>query len=900
MSRLPNLPFVPRLPRLRLTVAAVACLLSLAGCASLPRTDDASLQREAMAGTHAPVPAPLPLNNDKTTTSADATALPKVSLGSGEFVRNVGGTTPRKPASGANAVTFNFENQPVQAVVKAILGDLLHRNYTIVPGVQGNISFSTSEPVDQDQALPILETLLSWTGNALVERHGSYVVLPAKDAVGGNLVPSLGAVAPAGGLQARLFPLHYISAVEMQKLLKPFARPESILLVDPTRNLIALSGTPQELDNYARTIRTFDVDWLRGMSVGVFNLQHADVDQLMPKLDEMFGPKGDTPMAGMLRFIPIKRTNALVVISTQPNYVDEVGSWIARIDQGGGNQPQLYVYDVRNIKASDLARYLAQIYTNNAGGGGASGGEVGPGLAGGTLGSAENARGAASGMGSMAGSFGSSNTMGGSSALGGSAGLGSGGIGTVGGAGGMNGGIGGVGGTAGGGTLGGGLSGTSMGNPNAASQDQQFVSQDGSIRISSVDANNQLLVRARPSQWAEIEAAIKRLDTIPLQVQIETRILEVNLTGQFQFGVQWYLQGFTSGAPGSGTGGTTPTYPKTALGGGGLTYGGEPFFYSFLNSRMQVAVRAMEDNGNTKTLSAPSLVVMNNQPAMIQVGNQVPVNQNYITTGIGGGTTGIGAVGQVTYLNTGVILKVVPRVNPGGLVYLDVSQEVSNPTIQDKNGNYTIADRSMQTQVAVQSGQTVLLGGLIQQNEGVDDTGIPGLNRIPVLGRLFGTTSRSRNRTELIVLITPRVIRNSEEARQVTDDYQRGFESLRPLQARPLSAPAPAAAPAAGGVHTVPLQDHGAAVTPPAPRAAAPAPVAAVAPAERLQNQAEAALAMGDYDDARQLAMASWRDGSRAGALCARNWAVLAQVYDHSGDVDKAQSARKWRRECGA
>jgi general secretion pathway protein D len=146
-----------------------------------------------------------------------------------------------------------------------------------------------------------------------------------------------------------------------------------------------------------------------------------------------------------------------------------------------------------------------------------------------------------------------------------------------------------------------------------------------------------------------------------------------------------------------------------------------------------------------------------------------------------------------------VILKVVPRVNPGGLVYLDVSQEVSNPTTKDANGNFTISDRSMQTQVAVQSGQTVLLGGLIQQDEGTSDTGIPGLNRIPILGRLFGTTSRNRNRTELIVLITPRVIRNSEEARQITDDYQKGFESLKPLRAEQ-------AAKTSGAATTAPLR----------------------------------------------------------------------------------------------
>ncbi|MBA2079976.1 type II secretion system secretin GspD [Rhodanobacter sp. PCA2] len=780
--------------------AALAALVLLAGCASMPpQPDDASLQREAMAGTHAPVPAPLPLDNDQTTTS-NAAVLPQISRGSGQFVRPTALATPRPAVSGSNGVTFNFENQPVQAVVKAILGDLLKKNYTIVPGVQGNISFSTAEPVDANQALPILETLLSWTNNALVERGGSYVVLPAKDAVGGNLVPSLRATAPSGGLQARLFPLHYIAAAEMQKLIKPFARPDAVLLVDPARNVIVMSGTPEELANYQRTVRTFDVDWLRGMSVGVFNLQHADVEQLMPKLDEMFGSKGDTPLAGMVRFIPIKRTNALVVISTQPNYVDEVGGWIARIDQGGGNQPQTYVYDVRNIKASDLAKYLAQIYASN-GGGGSGGGEVGPGLASGTLGSADNARGSASGMGSAAGSFGSSNT---------------GGLGSIsngpGGIGGNGGGLGGNGlGNGLGGVSGGAVSSTTYGNANQASQDQQYVSQDGSIRIGSVDANNQLLVRARPSQWAEIEAAIKRLDTIPLQVQIETRILEVNLTGEFQFGVQWYLQGLTGSTSTTDANGNvtiTPGQPyrhrQAALGGGGNTFGSEPLFYSFINSKMQVAVRAMENSGNTKTLSAPSLVVMNNQPAMIQVGNQVPVNQSYITPGLGTGGTTIGTLGQVQYLNTGVILQVVPRVNPGGLVYLDVKQQVSNPTTKDTNGNYTISDRSMQTQVAVQSGQTVLLGGLIQQNEGTTDTGVPGLNRVPILGRLFGTTSRNRDRTELIVLITPRVIRNSEEARQITDDYQQGFESLKPLRTE-TRAVAPAPAPASA-TQTAPLK----------------------------------------------------------------------------------------------
>ncbi|MGC1549895.1 MAG: type II secretion system secretin GspD [Rhodanobacter sp.] len=803
---------------LLIRTGAIALVVGLFGCSSLsmPKAhDDGVLQREAMAGTELPPPKPLPLNTASQPSNGNALS-PEISNGNGRFIQPTGLAKPRPAASGAGAVTFNFENQPVQAVVKAILGDLLKQNYTIVPGVQGNISFSTSEPVDASQALPILETLLSWTHNALVQRNGSYVVVPEKDAVAGNLVPSLGANVLQGGLQARMFMLHYISAAEMAKLIKPFARPDSILLADSNRNVLVVSGTPDELENYDRTVRTFDVDWLRGMSIGVFSLQHANVTELMPALDGLFGDKGSTPLAGMLRFIPIQRTNALVVISTQQAYLNEVGDWIAKFDLGGGNEPQLYVYDVRNIKASDLAKYLAQIYTNGAGNGGDNGGQVGPGLGSSSVGIGNNANGSASGMGSTAGSFGSSNT--------GGLGSSSGGLGSSGGfgststnglsssSGGTTGGFGSTTGSTTGGTAGGSTSSAfGSSNGNNANKDQEYSSQDGSVRIGSVDTNNQLMVRARPSQWAEIETAIKRLDNVPLQVQIETRILEVTLDGELSYGVQWYLQGLANSTPNS-NGVATSIYPgahrQIALGAGGNQYGGEPFFYSFLssNGKFQVALRALETSSNTKTLSAPSLVVLNNQVAHIQVGNQIPVNQTSIVAGLGTGTSTNTTASTVTYLPTGVILDVQPRVNPGGLVYLNVEQQVS-ATQGDANtqGNFTIAQREVGTQVAVQSGQTVLLGGLIQQQDTVTDTGIPVLNRIPVLGKLFGSTDHKRTRTELIVLITPKVITNSDEAKQVTDEYASKFESLAPFRHTSAATPVPVSS-SNSNVTTTPLK----------------------------------------------------------------------------------------------
>ena len=892
-----------------LHVGAIALAVSLVGCANAPVRDDGALQREAMAGTQNPVPAPLPLANDLNGGNSDAVPKSDISKGSGNFIHPTALATPRAAATGDGAVTFNFENQPVQAVVKAILGDLLKQNYTIVPGVQGNISFSTSEPVDSSQALPILETLLSWTHNALVKRAGGYVVLPEKDAVAGNMVPSLGANAPTGGLQSRLFPLRYISATEMQKLIKPFARQDAVLLADPSRNLIVMSGTPEELTNYSSMVKTFDVDWLRGTSIGVFSLQHATVTELMPQLDGLFGEHGSTPLAGMLRFIPIERTNAMVVISTQPQYLQEVGDWIAQIDAGGGNEPQLFVYDVRNMKASDLAKYLAQIYTNGGGNGSQSdaNGKVGPGLTGSTLGSGNNS--SSQSMGSTAGSFGSSAS--GSSGLGGlgsssgSTGLG-GGLGSS--SGGLSSGIGGSSGGLGGSTsstsgLGGtsGSSTTAGGGNSGASSDQQYSSSDGSVHIGSVDSNNQLLVRARPAQWKEMQAAIKKLDNVPLQVQIETRILEVTLTNQFAFGVQYYLDGLTgatTNSDGSITPGQSYRHRNIGVGGGGtVPTSGDTLFYSFINSNTQVAISAMETSGNTKTLSAPSMVVMNNQLAHIQVGNQIPVNQTSLI-GLGGTGTTDTTASSVTYLPTGVILDVQPRVTPGGLVYLNVHQQVSaTQGNANSQGNYTIAQRDVATQVAVQSGQTVLLGGLITQDDEKNNTGVPFLSDIPVLGRLCGTTSRTRNRTELIVLITPKVIRGSEDAKQVTDDYQSKFESLEPLRAS--NTHTSSTSPMTLALETA-LQAGVSSGTTPAVVTPLPTSSSTTAPSwpEQLQQHAEDALRQSDFANAQDLALQSWRQGSHRGSLCQRNWEVIAQARLHNNRLGSADAARKQENSC--
>ena len=790
----------------------------LGGCADMPFQKHDAPDIDSSA---APPPLPKISTVDdekpikiKTTDAANA-ADAKIEKGNGTFVNE---RAARLPAPGASAptadgqITFNFENQPIQAVVQAILGALLKENYTIAPNVTGNVTFSTSRPITPEQAMPILEMLLAWTNNALVRKEGRYEVLPVKDAIPGNLTPRIAAPNIAKGYEVRVFPLKYISATEMQKLLKPFAKADAVVSADASRNMMIMAGTASELANYERTIDVFDVDWLKGMSVGVYSLRNTDVTKVQPELDKIFGDAGQSPLAGMFRFIPMDSTNSIVVITSQPEYLKQAEQWLYRLDLGAGeNGTQLYVYDVKNVKAVDLSDHLNAIYTGQVQQK-SNTGNVAPGLRATTIGGVNSGNGIG---GSIAGNSLGGNTLN-SNRAGGS--YGSTTNGTTRTATGVTG-------------TGSNLSTTGTGTPNANGQ------KPTDIRITAIEENNQLLVMATPGEWDSILAAIHRLDISPLQVQIEAKILEVTLSGDLQFGVQWWLAGLintTTGNsnsstgyqynynPGGGTVNGVNTYEgnaadrhRASLGGTGVSpNGGEGLFYSFLNKNFQVALNTLQTSGQTKVLSAPSLVVMNNQQAQITVGTQVPIiSTSIVGIGTTTDTTGLATntgIGQASYISTGITLSVTPRVNPGGLVYMDVSQEDSIPgAAATAGGNPPISQRNLQTEVAVQSGETVLLGGMIQDQTTDSKSGIPVLSSIPILGNLFGNTDRTHNRTELIVLITPRVVVNADDARNMTQEYEKKFESLAPLKTAksPSAVTQPIAVPEPSPLTPTPLPE---------------------------------------------------------------------------------------------
>jgi len=315
----------------------------------------------------------------------------------------------------------------------------------------------------------------------------------------------------------------------------------------------------------------------------------------------------------------------------------------------------------------------------------------------------------------------------------------------------------------------------------------------------------------------------------------------VKLTGGLAYGVQWWLSGLINNSnAGSSTGfqydppfvskNGNADRTRAMLGGASpqSVTGGSGLFYSFLNKNFQVALDALQRNSQTKVLSTPSLVVMNNQEAQITVGSQVSVISQSLYNNVApttntttGNTVNSTGVGTASYISTGVTLDITPRVNPGGLVYMEVNQEDTTPnysTVTPANPNPSIDQRNLKTQIAVQSGETVLLGGMISDTEGEAKTGVPLLGSIPLIGGLFGNTTKSRDRTELIVLITPRVITNIDEAREMTQEYEQKFESLKPLQAKQAEAkpagaptppqPAPQSGPAPAMQPATPEENH--------------------------------------------------------------------------------------------
>ena len=292
-----------------------------------------------------------------------------------------------------------------------------------------------------------------------------------------------------------------------------------------------------------------------------------------------------------------------------------------------------------------------------------------------------------------------------------------------------------------------------------------------SASITSDETNNAIIVYGTPRQYAVIEDALRKLDILPFQVLIEAAITEVSLTDDLRFGVQWnFSQGNSNFALTEG-----PTSAPTRI------FPGLSYFYG--GPDITATLNALEKRTNIKVISAPKLLVLNNQTAALQVGNEVPIATQ---SAVGTSDSDARVVNSIEYRSTGVILKVTPRVNASGLVLLDIAQEVSDVVPNNTSGieSPIISTRRISTSVAVQDGQVIALGGLFRDAKTFGKNGIPILSRIPVVGALFGTHNDTRNRTELLVILKPRVLRTIDDGRAVTEELRAKLRTLEPFRTK--------------------------------------------------------------------------------------------------------------------
>jgi general secretion pathway protein D len=653
-------------------------------------------------------------------------------------------------------VMLNFADTDIKEVIRQILGDILHVNYVIDPAVAGTVTLETHQPVPKARLMGTLETLLNQNGATITENGGLYRVIPSAVAL---TEPSMAGDTSFG---STVETLHYTSAKDLVRVLQPFVGDGARLIADPNRNALLVSGEPNARAAIVNMIHAFDIDILANQSYALFPVTSDDPGKVASDMQKAMQTEGEGALSGVLKIIPMERVNAVLVVSSQRRFIEDARRLFQLVDKTRRSTARTWhVYYVQNSDADDLANMLQRAFNpKEAQSEKASG-------AGSTAPGHNQAKISDSGQ----SGFNNNNQSGG---LGGTPGGG------------------GIGGTPGGG-LGGGTPGSSGGtgtptdqsggNGGGGDNDLPMPVEEtdslsapaeentNTIRIIPNRKNNAILYFATADEANTIEGMLHKIDVVPLQVRIDATIAEVTLNDNLKYGTQFYFKNIGTGIDGLLTQASSLTNATKARG----DLPGFQLGYS--TSTVSATLSALQAVTNVRVLSSPQLLVQDNQLARLQVGDNVP----YLTQSAQSTITNTAdIINSVAYQETGVILQVVPHVNSGGLVNLDLSQEVSGVAPSGVSGSGidspTFSERKVRSHIVVQDGQTIGLAGLISDDVSRSNSGIPYLKDIPVLGSLFSAQNNTRERTELIILITPHVLQDQRDARSLTQDLR---EKLR-------------------------------------------------------------------------------------------------------------------------
>ena len=634
--------------------------------------------------------------------------------------RRVGPLVTTKPADGGREpnVSINFVNTNILEAVDVVLSDTLGLNYVFDERVTGKVTVRTSNPIPKSTVLAVLENILALNGAALIEVEGVYNVVPLE------LVPNLPKVIVTPnkfpqrpGIGTYVIPLRFAAVESVHELAKSMVSPANQLAVDPTRNIMIYTGPSAEAKAIIDLVSVLDIDVLRGKSFGLYPLSTARANEVSEELKMLFNDPALGGSGKSISFIPVDRLNAILAIVARRSQLEQVGAWVARLDRSdAGAGRRVYVYYAKNGRAADLAATLGHVFLG-----------------------AKPSDGRKTGDARLAPGLKPAHETGGTKTT-----------------------------AAGGAETADGKTET----PRTAESELSTpvippptsVGREDGMRIVADERINAIVVIATADEYRMVEAALRQLDVMPLQVLIEATIAEVRLNDKLEYGLQWAFQS------GKVSGGLTNNLA-------GIVDAVYPGFNLVLNAtEVQAALRLLSDITDVEIVSSPQLMVLDNRLARLQVGDQVP-----IATGETISDSGLLLQTAVQYFDTGVILEVTPRVNASGLITLEIIQEVSDAVVTETSEikSPTIQQRRIRSIVSVHSGETIALGGLIRERSSDGASGIPVLMDIPVLGNVFKTTNRGVERTELLILITPRVVRGAAQAREVTEALRNRLTILK-------------------------------------------------------------------------------------------------------------------------
>jgi len=699
------------------------------------------------------------------------------------------GTTPVAPGPPTVYGGLSLNNASLTEVID-LLARQLKLNYILDPRVKGGVILNTYGETKDIDTRSLLETILRINGYGMVKQGELYRIVPLTDVSHLPIPPERkgdsNSIPEDDQTMLNLVFLKYVTSTELVKVLQPFIGENASMYEYAPANLLLILDSRRNMRRTMDLVGMFDSDVLANQRVHVFEVKNGRPSDLAKELENIvksIAMSDKTP----IKFLPIDRINSLIAVAPNPGVFAEIGKWLEKLDvpvQLAVGSINNYVYRVRYGDAQAIGCSIQALYgqlTNPYNGYQTSNIAMcagsGFGMGGG--------RGIGGGMGGLGGGMGGAYGAGGGYGMGG---YGAGGY---------------PGGYPGGGYPGGaypntGLYGTAATYSPALTNSPAAVAAQGSAiagtvsgndltgrylgnapvdvnggghipRVIANPLNNTLLIQASPQEYESILHLVKDLDVPPRQVLIEAKIYSIDLTHAFSSDVSAMLQQITGKTPHSFladfAAGTTNVSSAWLVG---------------KSRELLAAVQLQENESRAKELSAPAVIATDSIPASINVGQSVPTLTAQAVTGAQSSGSSLFA-NSISNQSTGVGLNIVARVTPSGIVTLVIDQEVSAPTQTTTSSiqSPSFSTKSIQTQLTIQDGDTIAIGGTIDETNTYSTSGIPGLNRIPYLGAMFGTRSYAKTRSELIIFITPHVIYDTNQMADATDELKGRIKIMR-------------------------------------------------------------------------------------------------------------------------